>query len=207
MQVQSQQHGLDVQRFEAINGRSLVLSELLRERKLSILRPFSIGTVGCYLSHRTCWELIANGEHNAMLIVEDDVKFTDGILEKWTELMANLPEWDLVYLGLTRPRGKKIHSNIYRAVPQGNQNAGAYAYMITRDGAKKLLDMCAFPMADMVDHCMKNNHTHLKTFFVYPYIVQHDFTFKTVRLPGKVYSKTYMESVEQISPVFEEPRN
>jgi glycosyl transferase family 25 len=71
------QLGLSCERVSAIDGR------MLGEKDLAAVRttvrgwtPLSAAEVGCFLSHRKCWELIAAQKDEYGCIFEDDVVFS-----------------------------------------------------------------------------------------------------------------------------------
>jgi GR25 family glycosyltransferase involved in LPS biosynthesis len=47
--------------------------------------PLGPGEVGCFLSHRKCWEMIANGDADYALIAEDDLSIDPAI---WTDVLG-----------------------------------------------------------------------------------------------------------------------
>lgn len=63
---------------EAVNGRDLAQTSAVSVQPGTRHRPsypfsLSAGEVGCFLSHRRCWQIIAEGDDPYGLIAEDDV--------------------------------------------------------------------------------------------------------------------------------------
>lgn len=118
---------LDVKRFSRLNGR-LMLS----------------GEYGCYRSHLKSLKLFLESDFDAAIVMEDDVDFGDDLIERSAVLLEALPGVNLVKLLNHRTRwfwrktttrygdalGRCIHG------PQGS----TACYIITREGARKLLD-------------------------------------------------------------------
>lgn len=69
---------IDFVRISAIDGRSLSSAEvkqyLTKEGSWGWLTP---GEIGCFLSHRLCWQAIADGTYEYGVILEDDVVLGD----------------------------------------------------------------------------------------------------------------------------------
>jgi len=66
--------GMEFARTPAVDGRLLSVEE--RQRWLSDEEtPFQLtaGEIGCFLSHRKCWEAAAAGSESHVAIFEDDV--------------------------------------------------------------------------------------------------------------------------------------
>lgn len=62
---------------DAVDGHSLEendVAAILREQIVEPKYPFGVmpGELGCFLSHRKVWELVANGTRDVSLVVEDD---------------------------------------------------------------------------------------------------------------------------------------
>jgi alpha(1,3/1,4) fucosyltransferase len=115
--------------------------------------------MGCALSHLSLWcELALEPECcENYLILEDDVKFKPGWLERWAAAAKHIPEdYDVLYLGGVLPPNKDmfqkvlepVNSHWSRVAHNGifGQNPPTryfhfcnYAYILSRKGAQKLL--------------------------------------------------------------------
>jgi GR25 family glycosyltransferase involved in LPS biosynthesis len=115
--------------------------------------------MGCALSHLSLWcELALEPECcENYLILEDDVKFKPGWLERWAPAAKDIPEdYDVLYLGGVLPPNKDmfqkvlepVNSHWSRVAHNGifGQNPPTryfhfcnYAYILSRKGAQKLL--------------------------------------------------------------------
>lgn len=110
-----------IKRIEAVYGKNLT-AEDLRTNTTIVARHFSTpGTIGCYLSHRSCWEQTARGgseQEPYKLFLEDDVLVADNFPEKVAEILKEIDEdcpetkdgnWDVIFLGAlgcVHPEGK-----------------------------------------------------------------------------------------------------
>ncbi len=148
-----------VQNHIAVDGRKLKLTPVLAR----LLRPndffWKKAVAGCALSHLSLWLQLLNepAETKSYLILEDDVKLTPG----WDKQFAKLPppeDYDVLYLGGILPPNKAGFELVKEQVSPGwcrvalNQNFGQstpnryfhfcnYAYVLSRSGAKKIMDI------------------------------------------------------------------
>ena len=76
---------LPFKRVEAIYGKSLdseyvnQISCKLTEKETSIRYPqtLTLAEIGCFLSHRICWNLLINSNEEYAIILEDDIHISD----------------------------------------------------------------------------------------------------------------------------------
>ena len=85
---------LPVQVIEAVDGRALSEAEIdaVRSRR-SLHRPpypfeMTVGEIGCFLSHRKCWKMIADRGLRAGLVIEDDVEIDREVFSRALALSA-----------------------------------------------------------------------------------------------------------------------
>lgn len=121
-------------------------------------------------SHRKVWELIAHGDQDYGVVLEDDIYFNPEFTKHWKNVYKTLPllknKKAIIYLGMgdflpihTAPPSltllkaqEKSHivknSNIYKYFGTPDENSpyvfdwfGAFSYMISKDTARELLDL------------------------------------------------------------------
>ena len=100
------------------------------------------GEIGCYLSHRKVWQKIVQENIEYALVLEDDFLLHKGLKDIDKLLKVIDQPWDLIKLG--EIPNKRIKQRIlevgdlslikFRKTPHGT-----YAYLITIEGAKKML--------------------------------------------------------------------
>jgi len=162
-------------RHPGINGKRLLSSwsnindeneyETLR-RQLAMKKKYVQGItwlsnseIGCLLSHVSLWEEVAtNPDKNRIAIFEDDARtHLDGntafklLSGYYYHLEANnIPEPDMLYLGKALDdcmNYQKVWDNVYTST----HPLCLHAYIITKAGAQKLLDMIPYGLAiDMI---------------------------------------------------------
>ena len=142
IQQQFAQFGLIATRVEAVDGRKLT------KHDLSLYRTGRYATladdeIACFLSHRTCWQQVADGDDPYACIFEDDVHiskhFPDFLQTKiWTECsgLLSIEQFHPVIRAKPRPVVKKSNYCVYRCV---ESNPGAAGYILSKTIAKQLL--------------------------------------------------------------------
>lgn len=162
-------------RYSAINGKKLLSSwsditdpdefNMLRDQLImkktfvSTLNFLSNSEIGCLLSHISLWKEVANNpEKNRIAIFEDDARTHiqgDTIYKLLSEFynyleINDIPEPDMLYLGKSLDdcmSYEKVWGNVYKS----KHPICLHAYIITKKGAQKLLQMAPYNLAiDMV---------------------------------------------------------
>jgi len=158
-----------VQHWPGTNG------ELLDKNKMvwdgTVVPRLRRGEIGCYDSHYRLWRHIVDNNIRSALILEDDADITygkdvvDRIKQMFLELETNKVEWDLIYLGhnTANPPRQKIGSCL--GTPACLQ--GLFMYLITREGAMKLVDR-AMPMMRAVDEYVFRLSGYVRQFTLEP---------------------------------------
>jgi GR25 family glycosyltransferase involved in LPS biosynthesis/tetratricopeptide (TPR) repeat protein len=152
MEVEFEKAGLDngYEFFEAVDGKELTLTDEINTLFLSNDFGSRKGVIGCALSHYTLWKQLVASDSEYYTIFEDDIKLCDGFKAKWEHASSkeNLAGTDISFLGYHVREVNKSEilksldsSSGYRRVLDSNIYIGGfYAYIITRAGAKKMLD-------------------------------------------------------------------
>jgi glycosyl transferase family 25 len=133
--------------FDAVDGAALDPDtspdyDGLR-RRLFFGRDLTRGEIGCTLSHRAVLQKIVDENIPHALILEDDARMKDDLPGVLSALMAD-KNWDMVrFLG--RPKTLRDMRDIrplcgpYSLTRAFGTPGGAYAYLVTRDAAARLL--------------------------------------------------------------------
>lgn len=152
LETELAQQGLAGERFPATLWTALATQEQdrLYSAKLNAQqfhKPLVGGEKGCYASHLALWGWLIDSSHEAVVVLEDDVRLMSDFARVCTAIAA-LPRgtWDMVKLigRASLGRREKLHFGEplcegyqlqhYRRVP--SLTAG---YVISRQGAAKLL--------------------------------------------------------------------
>ena len=162
---------LDVEFVKAIDGR--LLSDEERHIRFDFDgsrslygRSVNAGEVGCALSHRKAYETLLQSEDPYALVLEDDITII-------RDLQAlDLTQIDGV-LNVSEPRALMLSGDYwyYRKQPVTRlfSAVGAYAYLINRAAARKILSI--IPPRCVADDWMFYKRKGVKLFAVHPYMV------------------------------------
>ena len=146
MQEQADRIGFDVIRIAAIDGTAKLpiwmRDQFMRDAKIA--SPMTPGEVGCYASHLFAYRNILDDGQEAAVILEDDSLLADDFPQAAAAaIRAARGGWDIIHLTSTREcvpvaslgNGRSLVR--YSRLPMR-----AAAYVISRQGAKKLLRSC-----------------------------------------------------------------
>lgn len=149
-----------VKRHMACDGLSLTLTPALA----SLFKPndffWKKAVMGCMISHLKLWTMLHNepAEIKSYLIMEDDARLKPEWTKAWSKVQDKLPlGWECIYLGGVLPPNKdgfelvkepvinglcRIKPNTFfgQGEPMRQFHFCTYAYILSRAGAKKLLD-------------------------------------------------------------------
>ena len=173
-----------VTRISAVNGKQIQLNDHIYKMFLHNTFKWKKSIMGCFLSHINIWKQIIEEEGEYFIILEDDVRFNKDWLQSWNKYSVDIPnDADLLYLGGVLPPNKNVLSECLDPVndswskikPNGLfSNVVApvfhfctYSYVISKRGAKKLLDFLETSEQKAfcpVDHFLGNPNMRLNTF-------------------------------------------
>ena len=177
------------QRFEAIYGKDLDLNQLSENQTLApgvkdawINRR---GTLGCYLSHVEVWKKILDDpDCQVGLIFEDDAVVRPNIISSIYDSLRDVPpDWDLLYLGSYKLRGKTIKNKFIKPVV-GNikgHNSGMFGYLINKRSIPKLLSILLPVQTHTKDPWVRINFDKINAYFLINKSVTVSRAFKPMR--------------------------
>jgi glycosyl transferase family 25 len=167
--------GLEFDRVSAVDGKQVNFSDVARPwlAKWYIGRRLAAGAVGCFLSHRKIWREMLENNISQALILEDDATLVD-----WDPRILEIDlqdlDLDLLRIGANHLHNlvtqKPLRQTSIRVLERSlstEPTAGAGAYIISLDGARKCLKVGKvwFP----VDHFdIWSAFYGLKTALLYP---------------------------------------
>jgi len=115
------------------------------KRRLYFGRDLTLGEFGCFFAHKRVLEKLIAKNLPYALILEDDFIFLDSFKENIDNLLKCSYDWELIRL-ISKPKLKRklrkpvAELGLYnQLVRLGSAPGGAYAYLISNKGAKKLL--------------------------------------------------------------------
>lgn len=151
-----EKYELSFTRISAVDGRELPVAELSNVLGKDFSHYYKVLTaseVGCYLSHKKCWQHIVDASLDYAVILEDDFSAFDDVKnlhDYIARVSAEHIQWDCIKL-MEYPEKRKEIS----ALPISNSAMGdkaekrlvrynkvpirACAYVLSQEGAKKML--------------------------------------------------------------------
>jgi glycosyl transferase, family 25 len=169
-------HLLDVNRFPAIDGRTLDKEKLIEEGVITRDLRYSTGALGCALSHLTLWKMAVE-EGRVITVAEGDAIFSRNF-ERSKELLARLPtDWDFVQWGwvfrtflFVDPVPHLVSAKMVFDEGELRRNIGDFqnietvpvpirllhsfgipCYSVSPNGARALLDLCLPLRPELID--------------------------------------------------------
>lgn len=100
-QEQFERFGIEVVRFEAVNGRTLPLADMDTKAMINFVPEKCFpGVHGCLLSHMSVLQEASNTGLKSIMVFEDDFLLNDDFNEKFQKLFTLVPDdWDTLHVG------------------------------------------------------------------------------------------------------------
>ncbi|QLB42998.1 glycosyltransferase family 25 protein [Mannheimia pernigra] len=153
---------LDFQFFDAVYGKALTQEQLKQidfefyPQKYAAKKPLTLGEIGCALSHIKMYEHIVANNIPEAIILEDDAIVSLYFKQILKDVLRKVPaRREIIFFDHGKAKVFPIMRNLverYRLArylkPSKNSKRSIIrttAYLITQDGAKKLLK-CAYPV-------------------------------------------------------------
>lgn len=209
--------GLKHEFISAVDGKSLTERDMVPYNREKRWRMFGCdltpNEIGCYLSHFRLYEKIVEENIDRAVILEDDVDVAPDFPSVLRALSDAPDDWEFIRLaGLRQRKGKTVADLIdgYRIVRLLNTGAGTQAYLVTRGGARKLLEYAReiFRQLDItIDRYWENG---LRIMAVQPYPVRSNGEFQSTiasneidgwRQPGKRWLRVSIKMDKSIDSV------
>ena len=159
---------IKVERINAIDAKKLDIANLSNklisenginaalDKKKGLYTILTKGAIGCALSHKLAWEKILNGPDERVLILEDDIWFDGDYNNKLSNIMKNIDNYDILFLGTHKYTPSKELK--YFDVPKILY--GTFGYVINKKAARILLSL--FPITEQIDTEMSKVFDKLK---------------------------------------------
>lgn len=157
---------LEYEIVEAVDGKELSGQEAqfcLDRYCARAFRDLSLTEIACAASHKKALERFLQSGADTGLILEDDAEIASDAFVRLSALEPRLPAFDLVKLG-----GAGGHLSLGRvALASGGVSVvavvaptvGAYAYVVSPAGARKLV-RTMLPVREPFDAFLRNVHVH-----------------------------------------------
>lgn len=175
---------LRCKKYNAIDGKKLVSTPQLQIIFDNNDYNMKCGMVACAMSHIDLYIKLLNDTTNDFYcIFEDDIKFCNNFIKKFTNCLIQLrknSDWDLLYLG-HHSKNKKPEfdgtENVFLQKKSAEESlkeslGGTFAYCITKKGAEKLLNFInVHGMENCIDTMQQRAANEMNIFYTKPELV------------------------------------
>ncbi|MGQ8364169.1 glycosyltransferase family 25 protein [Glaciecola sp. 1036] len=139
------EYSIAFQRIQAVDGVSPLpnkFDNIIADDFSGYYKKLSNAELGCYLSHKNCWEIIVKQNIEYAIVLEDDFLLTESF-PAVVQQLSNLPiEWDCLKLAehpAKRHAVFELPFQQWQLVVYNKVPARTGAYAISLSGAKKML--------------------------------------------------------------------
>ena len=191
MAAQMERLALPFMFVDAVDGRKMDVLQQPGYDAAVRLRSFGLhlkgGEWGCLLSHKKIYEMMLAENIPQAVIFEDDALIADNFPRVLEDILAMDLDYDVIrFMG-----SNKIARKGYRHIIQVDEglwlgrlpsiHGGAHAYLITQDGARKMMDYFThhktpFPIDTLLGRCWE---TGLNVYAVNPIVRQDTVSFSS----------------------------
>ena len=169
---------LNIDRFKGFDGAKLNFDKLFKNKIFTdFIYKSKKGMIGCTYSHIKLWEQIMMEDNQYILILEDDVIIPKDFWFQFKRFISQVPKnWDLLYLGASNIKGKKISQNVIKPIygGKGLSNVGAYAMLFKK---QSIIDIHKemIPVDNDFDVYIRDKYNKKKLiYYCYPPIIMHN---------------------------------
>ena len=137
----SQVPGLDWRFFDAGRTPPASIPYHPAAARRAIRRELTAGELGCYGSHLALWHLIAKGNAEAAVVLEDDLLIDPGFFAELPAVVTALAAHPFVRLHAKAPTAARIIGRVAgrHVVRYRGAAIGAQGYILRREGARAWL--------------------------------------------------------------------
>lgn len=122
------------------------------------------GELGIWASNYTAWKNFSESTYDHIILMEDDIQLSKDFSQKLYEYIDELPEdWD-VFTVYVPPTGNIRYKKDGKHLDIGKKNVckvyqswSCLCYVVSKSGAKKLLEMVKTPVSRPIDHYLFYN--------------------------------------------------
>lgn len=158
---------LKLQRWNGVYGKQLDEKYIKSITTILCDQFCSYGMIGCWLSHYNLWKYIVENKLDKILILEDDARPVDDFDNRLIYALSDIDvTYDLIYIGCLSC--DEIVNDTLKIIGKQNKDVsehimipgfpvGLHAYMISYEGAKKLINSEAMKKVSYHIDCVLAN--------------------------------------------------
>lgn len=140
--------GLKFERVAAVDGSKLTEAENGCVISPNWRYPYFLtpGEVGCFLSHRKCWQKLIDSGDSWALVLEDDSVFHPKAVDyfrsiEWIPAGVQLVQFSFANDTTFSDKSVCLQNGSHLVRVKHSSPCGTYAYMISREAAQKALEL------------------------------------------------------------------
>jgi glycosyl transferase family 25 len=152
--------GIKFERFPGVKVSDLSQNILDKYIPEEIQKYGTNGMIGCGLSHLFIWQNAVKNNYRNILVLEDDVHFTDDFTQYLQNVCEEIPnDYDILYLHGDNPQ----HDSRFKYIYKPTFPLLTHAMIISNQGLKKLLDIIT-EIDDHIDWKIARNTKQLNIY-------------------------------------------
>jgi len=165
--------GVPFQFFDAVDGRVQRLPEIIDGARVVRTLFQTEAMLACTASHRLLQRMIAEGDAETVLILEDDAALADDFVEAAEQALAfDFDVFKLEGINASKRRVPVGRVGRYEVIITSRPSVGAAAYLLRRDAARRI---CSLPVIDqMSDYVFQDTRLRLRVLEMDPFCVEQD---------------------------------
>ena len=136
-------------------------------------KRYIVGSIGCKMSHHHIWRLALRQGYSRILVLEDDVSFSQQFTERFSRCIGKLlridTDWELLYLGGNLRSAKRRGNGIYRI----NKCNSSYAIAYQGKALEKLIKNPYMNGQEIDVYLRRSIHPNLRCYFLRPPLIGH----------------------------------
>ncbi len=191
--------GVPFRFFDAVDGRAQRLPDIIDGARVVRTLFQTEAMLACTASHRLLHRMIADGDADTVLILEDDATIPDDFVEVVERALAlDFDVFKLEGVNASSRRIKVGRVGRYDVVITNRPSVGAAAYLLRRDAARRI---CRLPVLDQTsDSVFQDTRLRLRVLEMDPFCVQQDGATGTQLLhaPNETYVPENQWSIKRM---------
>lgn len=216
MNVEFARKGLTFTRVPAIDGRQLTQKEL--EAVNSSARcweiPIPPGEIGCFLSHRQCLEIIANGEDEYAAVFEDDIVLTNQAQKiigtsDWIPADADIIKVETFRTVILLDAPTEIAETHFKCARLLSKHLCTGGYIVSRSAAQRMLafmDKVLVPVDNLIFDPAYEMFAHFNIYQIYPAICRQMGFDSLIEADRKILRREYIKRPSLLGRIIREIR-
>jgi GR25 family glycosyltransferase involved in LPS biosynthesis len=158
---------------DALYGRTVPIPDVLDGARVMRERFKTESGLGCTVSHRLLHRVIAEGDAETVLVLEDDATIPEDFAEVIEQALAF--DFDVFKLEGVNTSTRRLtigHVGRYEVIITSRPSVGSAAYLLRRDAARRI---CGLPVLDQgSDYVFQDPRLRLRVLEMHPFCVQQD---------------------------------